>query len=117
MPRSYPSSVRRQVSLRLRGGELVAEIVAETGISPATLFRWKNQALVDAGARAGVPSVDSDGLANFYTVLVESTLAMLTVRPRSVTRLLFSSRDACTSSASEDTSPVTSTRSCCWSPE
>jgi transposase InsO family protein len=49
VPWSYPSSVRRQVALRLRGGEPVAEIAEETGISPATLFRWKDQALVDAG--------------------------------------------------------------------
>lgn len=38
-------------------------MAAETGVSPATLFRWKHQALVDAGAREGVPSVDSDELA------------------------------------------------------
>jgi transposase-like protein len=63
VPKSYPWSVRRQVSLRLRGGESVAEVAAETGISPATLFRWKDQALIDAGARPGVPSVESDELA------------------------------------------------------
>jgi transposase-like protein len=51
VPKSYPWSVRRQVSLRLRSGESVAEVAAETGISPATLFRWKDQALIDAGAR------------------------------------------------------------------
>lgn len=55
--------MRRQVALRLRGGESVAEIAEETCISPATLFRWKEQALVDAGVRAGVPSVESDELA------------------------------------------------------
>lgn len=63
MPKSYPWSVRRQVSRRLRSGEPVAEISAETGISPATLFRWKGQVLIDAGIRAGVPSVEADELA------------------------------------------------------
>lgn len=63
MPKSYPSSVRRQVCQRLRSGEPVAEVAAETGISPATLFRWKTQALVDAGMREGVPSVEADELA------------------------------------------------------
>jgi transposase len=58
-----PSSVRRQVCLRLRGGEPVAEIVADTSISPATLFRWKAQALIDAGVNDGVPSVEADELA------------------------------------------------------
>ncbi|WP_245568136.1 transposase [Nocardia jiangxiensis] len=33
--------------MRLRAGERVAEIAAETGISAATLFKWKAQALVD----------------------------------------------------------------------
>lgn len=51
MPKSFSQSVRRQVCARLRAGEPVAEIATETGISPATLFRWKAQALVDAGAQ------------------------------------------------------------------
>jgi transposase len=63
VPVKYPSSVRRQVCLRLRGGEPVAELAADTGISPATLFRWKAQALVDAGVNDGVPSVEADELA------------------------------------------------------
>jgi transposase-like protein len=63
VPMRYPSSVRRQVCLRLRSGEPVAEIAVDTGISPATLFRWKAQALIDAGANDGVPSVEADELA------------------------------------------------------
>ena len=49
MPKSYPNSVRRQISHRLRSGDTVADIATETGISAATLFRWKGQALIDAG--------------------------------------------------------------------
>lgn len=64
MSKSYPSSVRRQVSLRLCRGEPVAEIATETGISLATLFRWKDQALIDVGVRVGVLSVESDELAS-----------------------------------------------------
>lgn len=60
MPKSFPRSVRRQVWSRLRAGEPAAEIAAETGISSATLFRWKTQVLVDAGVRKGVPSVETD---------------------------------------------------------
>ncbi|MGW4720659.1 transposase, partial [Nocardia sp. NPDC004260] len=43
MPKSFPPVMRRQVCARLRAGESVAEVAAETGISPATLFRWKAQ--------------------------------------------------------------------------
>ena len=39
MPKSYPNSVRRQISHRLRSGDEVADIATETGISAATLFR------------------------------------------------------------------------------
>ncbi|MGW4369229.1 transposase [Nocardia takedensis] len=64
MPKSFASSLRRQVCARLRAGEPVAEVAAETGISPATLFRWKAQVLIDAGVREGVPSVEADELAS-----------------------------------------------------
>lgn len=51
MPRRYSSSVRRQIVARLRSGELVAAVAVGTEIRQATLFRWKRQALIDAGHR------------------------------------------------------------------
>jgi putative transposase len=60
MPRQYSSSERRQIVARLRSGEPVA---AETGICQATLFRWKRQALIDAGVIDGTPSSEADELA------------------------------------------------------
>jgi len=63
MPKSFPPTMRRRVCARLRAGEPVAEIAAETRISPATLFRWKAQVPVDAGVREGTPSVEADELA------------------------------------------------------
>ena len=63
MPRMYPATVRRQIVQRLRSGEAVAAIAAETGIAQATLFRWKRQALIDAGVIEGTPSVEADELA------------------------------------------------------
>lgn len=63
MPRQYSSSVRRQIVARLRSGEPVAAVAIDTGICEATLFRWKRQALIDAGVIEGVPSVEADELA------------------------------------------------------
>ena len=63
MPRQYSSSVRRQIVARLRSGEPVAAVSTETGICQATLFRWKRQALIDAGVIEGTPSVEADELA------------------------------------------------------
>src|ERR1700687_3237074 len=58
MPRMYPATVRRQIAQRLRSGEAVAAIAVETGIAQATLFRWKRQALIDAGVIEGTPSFE-----------------------------------------------------------
>jgi transposase-like protein len=63
MPRQYSSSVRRQIVSRLRSGEPVSAVAAETGVCQATLFRWKRQALIDAGVIEGIPSVEADELA------------------------------------------------------
>jgi len=63
MPRMYSSSVRRQIVARLRSGEPVAVVAAETGVCQATLFPWKRQALIDAGVIEGIPSVEADELA------------------------------------------------------
>ena len=63
MPRMYPATVRRQIVQRLRSGEAVAAVAAETGICQATLFRWKRQALIDVGVIEGTPSVEADELA------------------------------------------------------
>src|ERR1700749_2536784 len=63
MPRTYPATLRRQIIQRLRSGEAVAAIATETGIAQATLFRWKRQALIDAGVIEGIPSVEADELA------------------------------------------------------
>jgi transposase-like protein len=59
----YPATVRRQIISRLRLGEPVVAVAAETGIAQATLFRWKRQALIDAGVIEGTPSVEADELA------------------------------------------------------
>jgi putative transposase len=63
VPRMYPATVRRQIVSRLRSGQAVAAVAAETGICQATLFRWKRQALIDAGVVEGTPSVEADELA------------------------------------------------------
>ncbi|ORB84651.1 hypothetical protein B1987_13560 [Mycobacterium kansasii] len=54
MPRQYSSSVRRQIVARLRSGEPVAAVAVETGVCQATPFRWKRQALIDAGVIEGM---------------------------------------------------------------
>jgi transposase-like protein len=84
MPRMYPATVRRQIVSRLRSGEPVAVVAADTGICPAKLFRWKRQALTDASVIEGLPSVEADELAAAHKRIaqLEAELAL--------------TRDACT---------------------
>jgi transposase-like protein len=78
MPRQYSSSVRRQIVSRLRSGEPVAAVAAETGVCQATLFRWNRQALIDAGVIEGIPSVEADELATAHKRIaaLEAELAL-----------------------------------------
>src|SRR5437870_10689236 len=62
MPRHYPADLRRQTCERLLAGETVKDLVAELGISEHTLYRWRRQALIDAGRRPGTKSYDADPL-------------------------------------------------------
>jgi transposase-like protein len=45
-------------------GEKVQDLAAETSISTYTLYRWRRQALVDAGRSPGLKSFDPDPLSS-----------------------------------------------------
>ncbi len=62
MPRHYPTELRRQTGERMLAGEAVKDLVAELGISEHTLYRWRRQALIDAGQRPGQKSYEADPL-------------------------------------------------------
>ncbi|WP_233365472.1 transposase [Rhodococcus globerulus] len=64
MDSTHPDTQGADRSHTVFASDTVADIATETGISPATLFRWKDQALIDAGVRGGVPSIESDELAS-----------------------------------------------------
>jgi len=94
MPRMYPATVRRQIVSRLRSGEAVAAVAAETGICQATLFRWKRQALIDVGVIEGTPSVEADELAAAHKRIAQLEVELALTRdacelfdPEAVVRL------------------------------
>lgn len=62
MPRHYPAELRRQTCERMLAGEAVKDLVAELGIAEVTLYRWRRQALIDAGRRPGAKSFEADPL-------------------------------------------------------
>jgi transposase-like protein len=62
MPRHYPAELRRQPCERMLAGEAVKDLSAELGISGVTLYKWRRQALIDAGQRPGLKSYEADPL-------------------------------------------------------
>jgi transposase-like protein len=71
LPRHYPAEFRREVCERLLAGEAVKDLVVELGVSSWTLYRWRDQARVDAGLTPGGKSYDSDPLAAARRRIVE----------------------------------------------
>jgi transposase len=63
MPKRYAREFRREICERLVGGERISKVASETDVSPATLHRWKDQALIDAGLKEGTKSIKVDELA------------------------------------------------------
>ena len=62
MPRHYPGELRRRTCERMLAGEAVKDLVDKLAISGHTLYRWRRQALIDAGQRPGAKSYEADPL-------------------------------------------------------
>jgi transposase-like protein len=71
MPKRYAREFRRAVCERLVAGEPVVGLSAELGVSQATLYLWKRQALIDAGRAEGVKSFEADELAQAHKTIRE----------------------------------------------
>ena len=71
MPQRYAREFRREICERLLAGERISKVSNETGVSPATLHRWKDQALIDAGLKEGIKSVEVDELAQARQTIEE----------------------------------------------
>src|SRR5271167_2780366 len=71
MPKRYPLEFRRSVAVRLVAGERVVDLASELGVSDATLYLWKKQALIDAGRKEGVRSFEADELAKAQKTIAE----------------------------------------------
>jgi transposase len=63
MPKLYEREFRRKICERLLSGEHISKVASETDVSLATLYRWRDQALIDAGLKDGIKSIEVDELA------------------------------------------------------
>lgn len=61
--RSYAPEFRRRVVELVRSGRSVGVVAAETGVSEATVYRWRTQDEVDRGERPGLSSGERSELA------------------------------------------------------
>ena len=59
MPKRYQPEFRPRALALLDAGPNVTEVAHDLGIGTHTLFNWRRRALVDAGKRAGLSSVES----------------------------------------------------------
>ena len=71
MPKRYARDFRRAVCVRLVAGEKVSSLSKEFGVSEPTLYRWKRQALIDAGRAEGIKSFEADELAQALKTIAE----------------------------------------------
>ena len=59
----YPTPFREAACERMLAGERPEELADELEVSAPTLYRWKKQALIDAGRAPGLKSYEPDELA------------------------------------------------------
>ncbi|MGW4372010.1 transposase [Nocardia takedensis] len=60
MPMMYSPQFReRAVALLLEEGRRVADVAQDLGVTEGSLYRWKQQALIDRGEAPGTPTVES----------------------------------------------------------
>jgi transposase-like protein len=71
VPKRYAREFRRAVCARLLAGEKVSSLSKVVGVSEATLYLWKRQALIDAGRSEGVKSSEADELAQAHRTIAE----------------------------------------------
>jgi transposase-like protein len=71
MPKQYAREFRRAACERLVAGERVSSLAKELGVSDATLYLWKRQALIDAGRAEGIKSFEADELAQAHRTIAE----------------------------------------------
>src|SRR3954447_5205463 len=90
MPKRYAREFRWAVCARLVAGERVSSLRDELGVSEATLYLWKRQALIDAGRAEGIKSFEADELAQARRTIAELEAELEAVKAASA---LFSGQE------------------------
>ncbi len=99
MPFRYSIEFRLRACERMLAGEPVKDLAVELSVSDATLYKWRRQALIDAGDGPGIKSYEADRLAQARRRIQDLEAELKLVKAASA---LFDE--------SEDISPKGSTR-------
>jgi transposase len=83
MPKRYAREFRRAICERLIAGERVSKLSNESGVSLGTLYRWKDQALIDADLKPGTKSIEVDELAQARRTIEELEAELAAVKAAS----------------------------------
>jgi transposase-like protein len=83
MPKRYAREFRRAICERLIAGEAVSKLSNESGVSLGTLYRWKDQALIDADLKPGTKSIEVDELAQARRTIEELEAELAAVKAAS----------------------------------
>jgi transposase-like protein len=76
----YGREFRRAICVRLVAGESITKLANESGVSPAALHRWKDQARIDAGLKPGTKSIEVDQLAQARRTIEELEAELAAVK-------------------------------------
>lgn len=100
VPMMYSPQFReRAVALIVDEGHRVADVARDLGVTEGTLYRWKQQALIDRGEISGTSTVESRQLRDALnrvkqleeelraTRLAATILDDITISPKGVSRL------------------------------
>ncbi len=59
MPKRYPPEFRERVLALVHAGRSVAQVAADLEVSQSAVYKWRDQELIDTGARPGLSSMQS----------------------------------------------------------
>ncbi len=59
MPKRYPAEFRQRALALVKAGRSIAKVASDLEVSQATVYKWRNQQLIDAGLKAGLSTVQS----------------------------------------------------------
>jgi transposase len=83
MPKRYAREFWRDICERLVAGERISKVSGETGVSQATLHRWRDQALIDADLKEATKSVEVDELAQALRTIEDLEAELAAVKTAS----------------------------------